>query len=69
MSENEFYHQRQDIHNRSNKPYWKGIHRTWGFWIFLFLMFVATIYYIVSINFSLAPQTQLKHPVENTKAR
>jgi hypothetical protein len=69
MSENEFYHQRQDIHNRSNKPYWKGIHRTWGFWIFLFLMFVAIIYYIVSINFSLAPQTQLKQPMEKTGPR
>ena len=34
---------------------WKNIHQSWIFWIFLFLMLVGIIYYIVSVEFILAP--------------
>jgi len=34
---------------------WKMIHQSWYFWIFLFLMLVGIIYYIVSVDFILAP--------------
>lgn len=46
--------------HHEHKPYWKRIHHTWSFWIFLFLMFAGIMYYIYSISFSLAPQIQLK---------
>jgi len=35
---------------RINKPYWKQIHHTWSFWIFLFLMLAAMVYYTLSGN-------------------
>jgi len=65
MTENEHNQHQEETQDRimpeqSHKPRWKRIHHTWSFWIFLFLMFTAIIYYIVSINFSLAPQIQLK---------
>jgi hypothetical protein len=46
--------------HHERRPYWKRIHHTWSFWIFLFLMFAGITYYIISISFSLAPQVQLK---------
>jgi hypothetical protein len=46
--------------HHEHRPYWKRMHHTWSFWIFLFLMLAAITYYIVSVNFSLAPQIQLK---------
>ena len=70
MSENE-HNQHQDetqdqiLPQQSHKPRWKTIHHTWSFWIFLFLMFVAIMYYIVSVDFAFAPQQQMKQPTEN----
>lgn len=45
-------------HNQ-HKPYWKRIHHSVGFWIFLFLMFVAIVYYIITVDFAFAPQQQM----------
>ncbi len=42
------------------RPRWKRIHRSWIFWIFLFLMFVAILYYISSVDFAFAPHRNLK---------
>jgi len=72
MNENEHtYHQHeaQDriIPHQDHKPYWKRIHHTWSFWIFLFLMFVGILYYIVSVDFAFAPQQQMKQPSENSR--
>lgn len=41
--------------HHDKKPRWKRIHHTWGFWIFLLLMFAAILYYIYSVNFAFAP--------------
>ena len=46
--------------HHEHKPYWKRIHHTWSFWIFLVLMFGGIMYYIYSISFSLAPQLPVK---------
>ena len=45
-----------------HKPYWKRIHHSWIFWIFLLLMLAGIIYYVMTLNFSLAPQIQLDTP-------
>ncbi len=57
------------IENQHNhhRPYWKGIHRSWLFWVFLFLMFVGIIYYIMSVDFAFAPHKQMKQPSENNR--
>jgi hypothetical protein len=60
-------HESQDyitVHNE-HKPYWKRIHHSWIFWIFLFLMFVGIIYYIMSVDFAFAPRKQIKQQSEN----
>jgi hypothetical protein len=72
MNENEHNHDSQEGQNyivthHDHKPYLKRIHRTWSFWIFLFLMFVGIIYYIVSVDFAFAPQQQVKQPSENKR--
>jgi len=38
-----------------HRSHWKLIHQSWLFWIFLFLMLVGILYYIVSVDFILAP--------------
>ena len=53
--------QREDIQHQIMPPddkrfRWKQMHHTWAFWIFLLLMFVAIIYYIVSVDFAFAPR-------------
>lgn len=52
-------------HNQQHRPYWKRLHRSVGFWIFLFLMLVAILYYIVTVDFAFAPHQQMKPPAEN----
>jgi len=37
------------------QPRWKNIHRSWIFWIFLFLMMVGIMYYIVTLGFLFVP--------------
>jgi hypothetical protein len=61
MTENEHNKQTQEgqdfiLTQHEHKPYWKRMHHTFSFWIVLFLMFVAIMYYIVSLNFAFAPQ-------------
>jgi hypothetical protein len=43
-----------------HKPYWKRMHHTWSFWIFLFLMLACILYYIVSVDFAFAPHIRIK---------
>ena len=69
MNENGNNHEPQEGQNyiviqQDHRPRWKRIHHTWSFWIFLFLMFVAILYYIVSVDFAFAPQQQVKQPSE-----
>jgi hypothetical protein len=65
MAKNEQNHQQEEgqdyiLVHHEHRPYWKRMHHTWSFWIFLFLMLAGITYYIISLNFSLAPQIQLK---------
>ena len=59
MSDNKQNHQQegQDYikvqHER--RPYLKQIHHSLIFWIFLFLMIVGILYYVMSVDFILAP--------------
>lgn len=60
MNENEQNQNREEVRDCINdhhdrKSYLKRIHHSWIFWIFLALMFVAIFYYIISIDFTLAP--------------
>jgi len=48
------------------KPYWKRLHHSWFFWIFLFLMLVGIMYYVMTVDFSLVPQRQLKVSEKNS---
>jgi hypothetical protein len=52
-----------------HRPYWKHIHHSYIFWVFLFLMFAGIIYYIMSVDFAFAPHRELKHPIENSRTR
>jgi hypothetical protein len=52
-----------------HRPYWKGIHRSWLFWVFLVLMFTGIIYYIISVDFAFVPHKQMKHPSGNNRTR
>ncbi|MCX6258047.1 MAG: hypothetical protein NTW49_09180 [Bacteroidia bacterium] len=70
MNKNEIKHHQQegiDVINdkHDHKPYWKRIHHSWIFWIFIFLMLAAITYYITSVDFSLAPHKQMMQPSEN----
>jgi len=61
MSENKKNQHQEEIQDqilpqKSRQPRWKQIHHSWIFWIFVFLMFVAIMYYIVSLNFAIAPR-------------
>ena len=72
MNENEHNHDSEEGQNyiltpNNHKPYWKRMHHTWSFWIFLFLMFVGIMYYIMSVDFAFAPQRQVKQPSENNR--
>jgi hypothetical protein len=72
MSENTHNHQLHEgqdhitVHHE-HKPYWKRVHHSWIFWIFLFLMFIGIVYYIMSVDFVLVPQKQIKQPTENNR--
>ena len=50
---------------QDHKPYWKRIHHSWIFWVFLVLMLVGIIYYVMTVDFSLAPHRQLKYQEKN----
>lgn len=53
---------------QNNAPRWKRAHHSIWFWIFLLLMIAGITYYVMSLNFALAPQKQVKQPIENTVA-
>jgi hypothetical protein len=50
-------------HNRV--PYWKRMHHTWSFWVFVVLMLVAISYYVLSVDFAFSPRKELKEPAGN----
>jgi multidrug efflux pump subunit AcrB len=61
MNGNEHNHLQEEIQDHIAPQYshmqrWKRIHHTWSFWVFLFLMFVAIMYYITSVDFAFAPR-------------
>ena len=71
MNENGHNHHRQEReeHNRkhhNDKPYWKRIHQTWSFRVFLVLMLAAIIYYMLSDNLSRRPYIQPQQSPSDT---
>jgi hypothetical protein len=72
MSKNEHNQHLQEgqdhimVHHE-HKPYWKRVHHSWIFWVFLFLMLVGIIYYAMTVDFAFAPHRQLKQPSENNR--
>jgi len=69
MNEHNQKHQPQEGQDHilvphDHKPYWKRMHHTWTFWVFLFLMFAGITYYIMSVDFAFAPRRQ---PSENNR--
>ena len=51
--------------SHDHKFFWKRIHHSWIFWVFLFLMFLGIVYYIMSVDFAFAPHKQIKQQSEN----
>ena len=61
MSKNEHNQHQVETQNSivppiSRQPRWKRIHHSWIFWVFLFLMLVAILYYVTSVDFAFAPR-------------
>jgi len=61
MTDNKLNHQPEEGSNyivipEEHKSRWRPIHRSWIFWVFLFLMLTAILYYIVTLGFVFAPQ-------------
>ncbi len=61
MSKNEQNQHKEEIQDHilpehSNRRRLKRIHHSWIFWIFLFLTFVAIMYYIIIVNLAFAPR-------------
>jgi len=56
----------EQMNENDYKPYWKRLHHSWFFWIFLFLMLVGIMYYVMTVDFSLVPQRQLKVSEKNS---
>ena len=40
---------------QEHKSSWKTINHSWLFWVGALLIFIAIIYYIVTLNFAFAP--------------
>lgn len=60
MTDNKLNRRKEEGQNYIMVPserrfHWKTIHQSWTFWIFLFLMLMGILYYIVSVDFILAP--------------
>ena len=74
MNENEYNHHQKEgydhimVHH-DHKPYWKRIHHSWIFWVFLLLMLGGIIYYIMSVDFAFAPHIQLKKSSGNSRTQ
>ena len=65
MNKHEHNHQQKEGQDhilvpQDHKPYWKRMHHTLIFWVFLFLMLACILYYIVSVDFAFAPHIRLK---------
>ena len=45
-----------------HRPYWKRAHNDWRFWVGVFLMFAAMIYYVMSIDLAMRPRLQPQQP-------
>jgi hypothetical protein len=46
-------------------PYWKRAHHDWRFWVAAVLIFSAMIFYVMTVEFSLPPRSQLSSPNSN----
>ena len=57
----------ENKNGNEHKPYWKRIHHTWSFWVFLLLMLGGIIYYIMSVDFAFAPHRIMQKPTENNR--
>jgi uncharacterized BrkB/YihY/UPF0761 family membrane protein len=71
MNENGQEQNLQDEINHSrnhheHKFHLKHIHHKWWFWIGVILIFVAIMYYVVSVDFAFAPRKQLKQSERTT---
>lgn len=60
MNENKNNPQLKEVENEISVPHdrkrnWKQFPHSLAFWIFLVLMLAAIIYYIVTLNFAVAP--------------
>jgi cell division septal protein FtsQ len=45
-------------HNKS--PKWKRVHHSLWFWVFLVLMLGGIIYYVMSVDFAFAPESEME---------
>lgn len=50
-------------------PYWKRAHRSWVFWIGLFLMLSAATIYVLSDDLALLPSGRPQHASANAVER
>ena len=71
MNENGHKQNLQDMIDQSrnhhkHKFHLKRIHHKWWFWIGMTLIFVAIMYYVVSVDFAFAPRKQMKGQTEKT---
>ena len=71
MNQNENNQHQQEVNDHihvehEHRSQWKSVHHSWIFWIFMLLTLAAILYYIFSLNFSLAPQKQLEQSSENS---
>jgi hypothetical protein len=53
-------------HNQ-HRPYWKRLHHSFVFWIFLLLMFIAIVYFIMTVDFAFTPHQEMKQPPGNQR--
>lgn len=65
MNENETNPQLKEVEDtisvhHDRQPYWKNLHHSWIFWLFLFLMLAGIVYYIMSVDFMFAPRVPVK---------
>jgi len=60
VSENELNQEDNTDHEKNHhipRPYWKRPHIQWAFWIGVFLMAVALLVYIFSVDLALVPRS------------
>jgi hypothetical protein len=62
MNESHHGHQPDNRTHHSHRPYWKRAHTDWRLWIGVLLMFLAIIYYVMSIDLSTRPRLRPEQP-------